>query len=126
MAWKITTLYIDDTSIRLMVIRGKRISKLAEASLDRGLDDLNAQDAQAELAAKIKHLLKTHKVNEKKVVVGVSGLRCLSRPTVLPYLPKTMLDEAMIREAKRVLPVPPEQLHISWQVLSTSQGKMQA
>lgn len=126
MANNITTLYISDTSIRLMVTRGKRISKLADASLDVNLDDLSSKVSEDELVAKIKHLLKTHKVSAKKVVVGLSGLHCLSRPAVLPLLPKAMIDEAMIREAKRVLPVPTEQLHISWQVLSVSEGKMRA
>ena len=32
----------------------------------------------------------------------------------------------MIREAKRVLPVPPEQLYISWQIISVTEGKMRA
>jgi type IV pilus assembly protein PilM len=123
---KITTLYISDTGIRLMVTRGKRIIKLAEAPLDMNLAETTAKVREAELVAKIRHLFKAHKIKTKKVIIGLSGLRCLSRPVVLPQLPKAMLDEAMKREAKRVLPVPVEQLYISWQILSTIEGKMQA
>lgn len=126
MAGKITTLYINDTSIRLMVTSGKRISKLAGAPLDISLADTSDQDREAEIVAKIKQLLKTHKIRAKKVIVGLSGLHCLSRPIVLPQLPRAMLDEAVIREAKRVLPVPPEQLYISWQTISATEGKTQA
>jgi type IV pilus assembly protein PilM len=125
-ASKITTLYISDTGIQLMVARGKRISKLAEAPLDINLADVSVKVREAEIVAKIRHLLKFHKIKEKKVIIGLSGLHCLSRPIVLPQLPRAMLDEAVIREAKRVLPVPTEQLYISWQVMSTTEGKIQA
>jgi len=123
---KITTLYIDDTSIRLMVARGKRIIKLADVPLDMQLTDISDKVKEAELVAKIKHLFKSNKVQAGKVVIGLSGLHCLSRPTLLPQLPEAMLDEAMRREAERVLPVPTEQLYISWQILSAIEGQMQA
>lgn len=126
MAGKITTLYINDTSVQLMVTSGKRIIKLAEAPLDMNLTDASTEAREAEVVAKIKHLFKAHKIKAKKVVVGLSGLHCLSRPATLPQLPKTMLDEAVIREAKRVLPVTPEQLYISWQIISATEEKMQA
>jgi len=126
MARKITTLYINDTSIRLMVTRGKRISKLADVPLDLNLADVSDKVKKAELSTKIKYLFKTNKVNAKKVIIGLSGLRCLSRPAVLPQLPKALLEEAVIREAKRVLPVPTEQLYISWQIVTAAEGKMQA
>lgn len=127
MANKITTLYISDTSIRLMVTHGKRISKLADVPLDIEIAEVSAEDNEAELAAKIKHLITTNKINTKRVIIGVSGLHCLSRPAVLPTLPKAMQDEAMTREAKRLLPVPPEQLYISWQIATESdESKMRA
>ncbi len=126
MARNITTLYINDTSIRLMVTRGKRICKLADMPLDTSLADINTEDEKTELVTKIKHLLKTNKIKTKKVIVGLSGLHCISRPAVLPQLPKAMLEEAFLREAKRVFPVPPEQLYISWQIISTTESSMQA
>ena len=109
MAKKITTLYVNDTSLRLMVTSGKRITKLANTPLDVNFGDVSAKIREAELVAKIKQLFKTNKVKAKKVVVGLSGLHCLSRPIVLPELPREMLEEAVIREAQRVLPIPPEQ-----------------
>lgn len=126
MARKITTLYINDTNIWLLEARGKRISKLASASLDMGLVDVSSKVRKSEISAKIKYLFKSQNIKSKKVIVGLSGLHCLSRPFTLPQLPRDMLDEAVIREAKRVLPMPPEQLHISWQIISATEGKMQA
>ena len=122
MANSTTTLYISDSSIRLMVTRGKRITKLAEMPLEKAQDGAK----EDELAARIKDLFRRNHIGSRKIILGISGLHCLTRPLILPDLPHTMLDEAVTREARRVLPVPPEQLYISWQSLSASEGKMQA
>jgi len=126
MAMSTTTLYINDTSIRLMVTRGKRITKLADVPLDMPLSDINTAEKEAELVARIKLLFKSNKISARKVILGLSGLHCLTRPVTLPELPKAMLDEAITREARRVLPVPLEQLYISWQTVSASEGKIEA
>lgn len=128
MAKKTTTLYMSDTSIRLMVTRGKRIHKIAELPLDVSLGDIGTEGKEAEVAAGIRSLFKNNKVkiNKKKIIIGLSGLHCLSRPLTLPELPKAMLVEAITREAGRVMPVPLEQLYTSWQILSVSEGKISA
>jgi len=126
MAKKIVTLYIDDTSLRLLVTHGKQIKKWAELPLEPGLVKNAVVIEEAKVAAKIKQLFKAEKIKTKKIIVGVSGLHCLSRPIILPALPKVMLAEAVRREAKRVLPVPLEQLYLSWQTIPAPEGKIQA
>jgi len=126
MAKNITTLYINDTSIRAMVTRGKRITKLADVPLDTCLSDIDTKEKEAELVARIKLLFKSNKISTRKIILGLSGLHCLTRPITLPELPRAMLDEAITREARRVLPVPLEQLYISWQTISASPGKIEA
>jgi type IV pilus assembly protein PilM len=120
------TLYINDTSIRLMVTSGKRITKLADAPLEMNPADTSPGVREAEITAKIKQLLKANKVTANKVAIGLSGMHCLSRPATLPQLPKAMLNEALLREANRVLPVPLEQLYLSWQILPHEEEKMLA
>jgi len=126
MAKKITSLYINDKSIRLMVTSGRRISKLAEVPLDIDLENVSDEDKEMELVEKIKHLFSANKISPNSFIFGMSGLHSLSRPVVLPLLPKAMQEEAMTREAKRLLPVTPEQLHISWQIVSSDESRMRA
>jgi type IV pilus assembly protein PilM len=121
-----TTLYISDRSIRLMVTRGRRITKLADVPLEADLSEASPEERENELAAKIKALFRRNNIGSRKVTLGISGMHCLTRPLTLPDLPRTMLDEAVMREARRVLPVPPEQLYISWQSFSAAEGKMEA
>ena len=125
MAKKIVTLYIDDTSLRLMEAKGKRIKKLAESPLQFNSAELPDGVKEEEIVSKIKSLLKRSGIKTRKVIVGLSGRHCLSRPIVLPELPKAMLAEAVIREAKRVLPISIDQLYISWQATPTTEGKTQ-
>jgi len=122
---KIVTLYIDDTVIRLLVIYGKRIRKLAELLLEPGLIEDGVVIKEAEVANKIKQFLKDQRVRSKKVIVGLSALLCLTRPIILPQLPKALLDEAVMREAKRLLPLALEQLYISWQTIPAPEGQTQ-
>ncbi|MFC1979310.1 pilus assembly protein PilM [Chloroflexota bacterium] len=117
MAGSIVTIYIEDTSIRLMVARGKQVEKWAEMPLEPGLVNDGIITDEAEVAAKVKELLTVQRVHTKKVIAGLSGLHSLTKPIVLPQLPKALLGEAVMREAESVLPVPLDQLYLSWQVI---------
>ena len=120
---KIVTLYVDDSSIRLLVTSGKQIKKWAELPLEPGLVEGAVVIKEAEVAAKIKQLLKKQGEEARRVIVGLSGLLCLTRLISLPLLPKEMLTEAVMREAKKTLPLPLEQLYVSWQALPPVKGK---
>ncbi len=117
MAKTVVTLYIDDTSLRLLVAKGKQVKKWADLPLEPGLVKDGVVVDEVKVAAKIKQALKDQKVTAKKVIAGLSGLRCVSRPITLPQLPTAMLAEAIRREAERVMPLPLEQLYLLWQIL---------
>lgn len=118
-------LYIDDTSLRLLVTQDRLVKEWATLPLESGIVKNNVVVNEAEVAARIRHLFKALKIGTKKIAVGISGLHCLSRPIILPQLPKEMLEEAVKREAKRLLPVPLEQLYLSWQNIAAPEGKIQ-
>ena len=117
------SIYIEESCIRVMSTRGKRINRLADMALDENLSTIDTPEKEAALAGKLKELLKFNKISGKKIILGLSGLHCLTRPVVLPELPKAMVGEAVAREAKRILPMPLEQLYLSWQITSVSGGK---
>lgn len=126
MAKKIVTIYIDDADLRLMVIKGKQIKEWAELALEPNLIKNNVILDEAEVAVRIKQIMKIQKIKTRKILVGISGLHCLSRPLTVPKLPKSMLTEAIRREAKRILPVPTDQLYLSWQILPSPEDKTNA
>ncbi len=116
----VVTLYVDNTSLRLLVTKGKRVEKWAHLLLEPGLVSDGVIADEAEVASRIQELFKAQGVKTTKVVIGLSGLHCLTRIITLPQLPKALLAEAITREAERVVPVPLEQLYLSWQILPAS------
>ncbi len=120
---KVVTLYIDDASLKLLVAQGRGIKKWAGLSLEPGLVRDGVISDPALLADMLKGLLNTQGVRTRNVIVGLSGLHCLSRVITLPNLPKAVVAEAVTREAERLLPVALEEFYISWQIIdSSSQG----
>ena len=125
MAKTAVTLYIDDTSLRLLVVKGEQVKNWADLPLEHGLVSDGAIVDEAKVAAKIKELFKAQRVTARRVIVGMSGLHCLSQLIALPRLPESMLAEAIWREAERVIPVPMEQLYLLRQIISTSSEEIQ-
>jgi len=120
MAKKVVTLYINDTSIRLLVAKGNRVKKWATLPLESGLVEDGVVVNEAKVAAIIREFFKAQKVKPKKVITGMSGLHSLSQLITLPHLSEAMLAEAVMREAERVLPVPLDELYTSWQIVPAS------
>ena len=122
---KLVTLYIDDASLRLTVVRRGQVKKSASLALEPGtLNGLVAADEE-KFANDVAGFLRTQKVRGKKVSLAVSGVNSLTRQIVLPSLPRNLLDEAIVHEARRIFPVPIEQLHLSWQTVPAPEGKIQ-
>jgi len=123
---KAVTLYIDDTGIRLLVAGGKRVEKWAYSPLEPGSVRDGVIIDEAEVAARIKELFKARGVKTSKVIAGLSGLHCLCRVITLPRLSGAMLAEAVKQEAESIMPVPLEELYLSWQVIPAAGEETQA
>jgi len=119
------TFFLDDTSIRLTVSQGQLVKKWAELKLEPGLVKSSVVVDKEEVASRIKLLLTTQDVKARKISLCYSGLHSLTRPATLPQLPKAMIPEAVAREARRVLPVPLDQLYLSWQPIPCPKGRIQ-
>ncbi|UCE97205.1 MAG: pilus assembly protein PilM [Dehalococcoidia bacterium] len=122
MAKKIT-LYIEDTDIKLLVTKGKQVDKWASLTLEPSLvrDGVIIDDEQ--VAESIKTLLKLGGVSTKKITIGASGLNSIFRIITLPELSQNLLPEAILNEARRVIPVPLDQVYLSYQKLESSPGE---
>ena len=123
MAEKVLTLYFKDTGIKLLTARGKKAEQWASVSLEPGLvvggvivNENKVADKVREIFATVKHSALTDLVSGKgKLIVGLSGRDSLYRVISLPVLEKSLLPEAVKREAARVLPVSLDQLYLAYQ-----------
>ncbi len=123
MANQIVTIYVSDTVLRTMVSDGKQILEWAEMQLDPGLIANNTIVEEETVSEKLKQLLGIQSVKARKVFLAINGIRCLTRPVLLPKLPQEILDEAVRREAARLLPIPLEELYLAWQTIPGPEDK---
>ena len=117
------SLFIEDTAIKLLVTSGRRVEKWAKLPLEPELvsDGLILDEAQ--VAEKLKELFKQQKIVTRTVTAGLSGLNSIYRLTSLPELPAAILPEAVKQEAGRIVPVPIDQLYLSYQTIPAPAGE---
>jgi type IV pilus assembly protein PilM len=124
MAKRVTTLFIRDTSINLLVMKGLHVEKWASVPLEPGLVSQGLIVDEAQVADKIKQIFKETGAKAKRVIIALSGHDSLYRIISLPEMPEAILPEAIRREAKRTIPTPLEEVYFSYQRLpSTTKGE---
>jgi len=123
MAEKATTLFIRDDAVNLLVVEGKRVRKWASLPLEPGLVSQGLVLDEARVADGLNKLFKLAKIRTRRVVAGLSGLNSLYRLISLPELPDAILPEAVKQEAKRVIPVPLDEVYLSYQRLPAPAGE---
>ena len=114
------TLDIEDTCIKMMVVKARRVEIAATLPLEPGQVEDGVVVDKAAVSQRIKELMAAHGVAERQVVVSISGIHSIYRVASLPRLPKGLLSEAARREMERVMPVPLSELYTSWQALPVS------
>ncbi len=117
------TLFIEDSAIKLLVARGQRVEKWAKLPLEPGLvsDGLILDETQ--VADRIRELFNLQKVGARTAVAALSGFNSVYRLISLPELPSTILAEAVEQEAARVVPVPMDQVYLSYQLMPAPAGE---
>ncbi|MBM4463816.1 MAG: hypothetical protein FJ012_10930 [Chloroflexi bacterium] len=123
MAKRVTTLYVRDEAIDLLVTEGRRIKKWTSLRLEPGLVSQGFVQDEARVADAITRLFELAKVKTARVIAGVSGLNSIYRLISLPQLPKAILPEAAKNEARRVIPAPLEEVYLTYQVLPAPPGE---
>jgi len=111
------TLNIATTSIRLLSVSGRRVKEWGSTPLEAGLirDGLILQPKA--VGAAIDSLFKSTKVSKEQVIISVSGLPFTHRILNLPRMKPELVEEAIELAARREIPLPLEELYLSWQAI---------
>jgi len=117
MAKRVTTLFIRDTSITVLVMKGEQVEKWANLPLEPGLVSQGLIVDEEQVADKVKQIFKETGASTSKVITALSGDDSLYRIVTLPELPEAVLPEAIKREVKRTIPTPLEDIYYSYQHL---------
>jgi type IV pilus assembly protein PilM len=120
---KKVTLYIEDTEIKLLVTNGKQVEKWASLLLEPTLVRDGVIIDEDKVAEGIRTMFKLEGIGSKKVDVGLSGLNSIFRIVSMPELTPAMLPEAVMNEAGRVIPLPLDQVYLSYQKIPSPEGE---
>jgi type IV pilus assembly protein PilM len=123
MAKRVTTLFIRDTAINLLVMKGEKVEKWASSPLEPGLVSQGLVVDEEQVADKVKQIFKETGAQTNKVIVALSGHDSLYRIITLPELPEAVLPEAVRREAQRTIPTPLEEVYFSYQRIPSPKGE---
>jgi type IV pilus assembly protein PilM len=119
MSKKLTTLCIEDNEIKLLVSTGTVVEKWATMDLDSGMVNEGIIMQEDAVAERLKSLAAENGVSGAKVVASISGQNSIFRLITIPEVPKNILDDAVMSEATRVIPVPLDQVYVARQQLNT-------
>ncbi|MDD5093960.1 MAG: pilus assembly protein PilM [Dehalococcoidia bacterium] len=122
---EITTITIESTDLRFMVSDGSQIKRWGSVPLEPGIvkDGLILEpDA---MCGALSELIASKQMGKGNVIAGLSGFKSVHRNIELPKMPKKLIGDAILAEAKRVMPISLEQIYVSWQNLSQKNDELQ-
>ena len=120
------TLEISGADIRILEVTGKKVTGWASASLDpKMFAEGVISDPQA-LASAVRQLMTASGIKDKNVIASINSLYSLSRVVIVPTAGEQQAAEQAITEAaEAVMPLPGEELYLSWQPIGTQEGSQQ-
>jgi len=115
---EVVTLSIEGSSVRLLVVKGSKVTQWAEKGLEPGLIREGLVIDAAAVGAAIDELFTDHDVPRKGVVTSLTGLRAIPRILTLPKIKANLLDDAVRREARKEMPLALDTLYLSWKTVA--------
>ena len=120
------TLEVSSTDIRLMEITGGRVVRWASHSLEPGVFEEEVIADSRALSAAVKQLMTSSGIKGRNVTASVSGLYSVSRIVVVAGSPGGVpTQQAVLEEAREVMPLPEDEVYLSWQTIASGEGEHQ-
>jgi len=124
MANRVVTLDVDDTTVRLLETRGRKVTKWASASLKREQVGSEAGSDRLELGTTVKQLMKSSGINAGTVITSLSGVYSVSRILGVPKPTRGLAtEESVLQAAKEIMPVSEDKQYFSWQTIDASEDE---
>ncbi|MFO7917747.1 MAG: pilus assembly protein PilM [Anaerolineae bacterium] len=113
----VVTLSFETEELRFLAAEGDRVTKWGRVPLPTGLVSEGLITSAVEMGEILDDLFEEQGLDRGRVITSVSALRSVPRMITMPRLQASVLQEAMSREAKKEMPVPLDDLYLSWEPL---------
>lgn len=120
---KIVTLNIEASSIRGLILSGKNVELWESMPLESGIVRDGIVLEQEALGQAIDTLFNRMNAPRDKSIVSLTGLHSTFRILSLPKVKPDQMDSAIRRAAKKEMPLPVDELYLSWQPLAANGNK---
>lgn len=117
------TISVEAVCLRAAVVRGRQILRGDSEPLPQDVVKNGQVMDTAVFVQTLARLLKKLNAPRKRAVVSLGGQGAMVRILNLPNVPDRMQGEAVRREARRELPLPLDELYLSWQALPRQNGR---
>jgi Tfp pilus assembly PilM family ATPase len=120
----ITTLNISSTAIKYLVLKGGHVAK--QGSVLPAGPVKNGSILQPEIiAGQLKSLFASEKLPGNSVICSVNGLPFSYRLFTLPRMAPEAFTEALLRAARKEMPVVLEEMYLTWQAYPAENDEWQ-
>jgi Tfp pilus assembly protein PilN len=118
-----TTLNISNTSLRLLSVSGRRVTRWGESALDAGLVRDGLILKPAAVAEAIGALFREKGVPRENVITCLTGMVLTYRFLTLPQMKPSLWEEAIWRAARKEIPLPLEELYLTFKPAGSRPGE---
>jgi len=110
-----TALIISNSIIKILSLKGRQVKKWGSLALKTGLvHDGLIREPQA-IGAAINELFNSTGIRKERVAVSLAGLSFTYRFLDLPRMKPALLEEAVMRAARKEMSLPLDELYLAWQ-----------
>jgi Tfp pilus assembly protein PilN len=110
-----TALTIGNHRIQVVSLNGRRVTKWATRDLEPGLVRDGIILKPEAVGAAIDELFTSSDIKKTSVIASIAGLPFTYRYISLPKIKSSLVEEALLRTAKKEISLPLEDLYLSWQ-----------
>jgi Tfp pilus assembly PilM family ATPase/Tfp pilus assembly protein PilN len=108
------SLEISNSNIKILSLKGRQVIKWGSAALKGGLVRDGLIMEPQSVAEAVNELFKATGIRKENVAVSLAGLSFTYRFLNLPRMKQALLEEAVMRAARKEMSLPPEELYLSW------------
>jgi len=110
-------LNISNSNIKILSLKGRQVKKWANLALTGGLVRDGTILQPEAVSESINSLFKSTGIPRERVITSLAGLSFTYRFLNLPRIKSSLLEEAILRAAKKEISMPLDELYLSWQPL---------
>jgi type IV pilus assembly protein PilM len=120
------TVSIEESSLRLLTVKSGTVQKWGQLPLEPGLIEKGLVRDPAQVALALETLFGEQQAPKEGVITSLTviGLGSTSQIFDLPKMRPNVLAEAIHREARRAMPMPVDELYLTYQIVG-ERGDMQ-